>query len=111
MAWAGTAQFKCNLNYLCNVKISRATLPKNKQVKLFFFLSKLLFVYRDRGREAERGRGLLTGCLLHVPQPGTWPTAQACSLTWNQTGDLSLRRMTSNPLSLASQGKSTHFLL
>ena len=40
---------------------------------------------------------------LASPQPGSWPTTQACALTGNQTGDLSFHRTVLNPLSHTSQ--------
>ena len=45
---------------------------------------------------------------LTHPQPGTWPTTQACALTGNRTGSLSVCRMTPTQLSHTSQG---YFLL
>ena len=44
----------------------------------------------------ERNTHLLP--LAH-PQPGTWPILQACALTGNRTGDLSVHRPALNPLS------------
>ena len=40
-------------------------------------------------------------------QPGTWPTTQACALTGNRTGELSVCRPALNPLSHNSQGSTT----
>ena len=42
-------------------------------------------------------------------QLGTWPTTQACALTENRTGDLSVCEMTPNPLSHTSEGKILFF--
>ena len=42
---------------------------------------------------------------LACPQLGTWPATQACALTRNQTGDLSVHRPTLNPPSHTRQGK------
>ena len=36
----------------------------------------------------------------HTPQPGTWPTTQACALTGNRTNN----PLILNPLSHTSQG-------
>ena len=55
------------------------------------------------GREKERKRNI-DQLLLPCPQLGTWPTTQACALTRNQTGKLSVCGTTSNPLSDTSQG-------
>ena len=48
---------------------------------------------------------------LARPQLGTWPTTQACALTENQTGDLSMSRSALNPLSHASRGRKNYFSL
>ena len=41
---------------------------------------------------------------LVCPLLRTWPAAQACALTGNQTSDPLVRRLTLNPLSRTSQG-------
>ena len=48
--------------------------------------------------------------LVHPPNPptGTWLETQACALTRNQRGDLSVCRTTSNPLCHTSQGYLVH---
>ena len=46
--------------------------------------------------------------LIH-PQPGAWPTAQACALTGNQTGDLWVCEMMHNPPGHTSQGNFSSF--
>ena len=52
----------------------------------FLFL-KILFIFR--GKERERNIDVLEKRWLTAfctrPQPGTWPTTQACALTWNWT--------------------------
>ena len=63
----------------------------------------ILFIFfrekrREGGREGEKHR-----CVE------TWPTTQACSLTWNQTCGLLLFRTMPNLLSYASQGSSFSF--
>ena len=46
------------------------------------------FIFRERGREGERGRETsMCGCLSHAPNWGTRSATQACALTGNQTGD------------------------
>ena len=70
-----------------------------------------LFIYfleRGEGWEKEKERYINHLPLSH-PQLGTWPTTQACALTGNQTGNLSVQRLALNPLSHASQGKNTTF--
>ena len=50
--------------------------------KLVHLKYRILFIFRERGREGERerekrqcARETLIGCLSHGPQPGTWPAA------------------------------------
>ena len=60
-------------------------------VKCFFIDS------RKRGREGEKHRcerETPNSCLLPTPLPGTKPATQACALTRNWTGNLSVCRMT-----------------
>ena len=76
--------------------------------KLFFF--KILFIFREMGREEERGRNIEVRerCIKQVPlvhpHPGTGPTTQACALTGNRTGDLPLCGKMPNQLSPTAQG-------
>ena len=49
----------------------------------FFFLRLYLFIFRERGREAERERNIDVWLPLLHPVLGTWPTTQACALTGN----------------------------
>ena len=46
---------------------------------------------------------------LAHPQPGAWPTTQACALTGNQTSNPSVSRQALNPLSHTSQGSLATF--
>ena len=52
--------------------------------------------------EGEREGGNINVWLR--PLLGTWPTTQACTLTWNRTSILLIHRMAVNPLSHTSQG-------
>ena len=71
------------------------------------FLRFYLFIFSQRGREGKRGRETsMCGCLSR-PLLGTWPTAQACALTGNQTGDPLIHRLALNPLSHTNQGSFT----
>ena len=76
----------------------------------YFFFFKILFIFRERGKEGGRGketrcvRETSIGCLSHVPNQEAWPATKACSLTGNQTSDLSVHRLVLNPLSHTSQG-------
>ena len=79
--------------------------------KFILFLRFYLFIFRGRGREGggegrekERERNMNMWLPLAHPQPGTWPTTQACALTGNQTGSLLVRRLVFNPLNHTSQG-------
>ena len=73
-----------------------------------FFKQFYLFLFLDRGEGREKEREININQLL-LPQPWTWPATQACVLTRNQTGDLSVCRMTPNPLSHTSQSPRTCF--
>ena len=66
-------------------------------------------IFLERGGEREKHRCARGWLLLTYPQLGTWPTTQACALTGNRTGDLSVCRQALNPLSLTSQGTSVFF--
>ena len=72
---------------------------------LFKKKKKILFIFRERGREGEGERNIKVWLPLRCPLLETWPTTQACALTGNQTGDPLVRRPTLNPLSHTSQGK------
>ena len=72
----------------------------------------MLIDFRERGREGERERNTdvretLIGCLLHLPQWGTKPATQACTLTWNHPATLQFITQYSNQLSHTGQGHST----
>ena len=68
-----------------------------------------LFIFRERGREGERGRETsmfernIYWLPLACPTLGTWPATQACSLTGNWTSNLSVCRPALSPLSHTSQ--------
>ena len=53
----------------------------------YFLIFLKIFIFRERGREGERGekhrcvRETLINCLSHPPNGGTWPATQACALT------------------------------
>ena len=47
---------------------------------------------------------------LPHPQPGTWPTTQACVLTRNQTSDILVPKPALNSLSHTSQGCAASWL-
>ena len=74
--------------------------------KFFSFISS-----RDKEKEGEREeekhryeRETSIGGLLYTPQLGTEPATQACAQLGNQTLDLSVCRMTLNPLSGTGHG-------
>ena len=58
---------------------------------LFLFFRFYLFTFRW-GRKGERERNISVWLPLVHPQLGTWPAPQACALTGNPTGDLSVLR-------------------
>lgn len=56
------------------------------QVFLFFKIllkKKIVFIFREEGREEERERNINVLVLLHNPPLGTRPITQACALTRN----------------------------
>ena len=66
-----------------------------------------LFIFereRERGEGRKRGRETSTSGYLSSPLMGTWPAAQACALTGNQTSDPFVHRLALNPLHHTSQG-------
>ena len=74
-------------------------------ILFYFILFYFIFLERGQGRQKEGEkhwcvREKSIGCLLHAPQPETWLATQACVLT----SDLSVCRMTPNPLNHTSQG-------
>ena len=73
-----------------------------KIIYLFLFLKDFIYFFLERGKERERN--IYVWLLLTHPLLGTWPTTQACVLTGNRTGDLSILRPALNPPSHTSQG-------
>ena len=76
-------------------------------------LPKILFIFfQGEGKEGDekgekhrcRWGRYINWLPLTCPHPGTWPTAQACALTRNQTSDLSVHRPALSPLSHINQG-------
>ena len=73
----------------------------------FLIFLNILFMYFYTGKEREKGRERNISVWLPLEHPllGTWPTAQACALTGNQTFNPLVRRPVLNPLSHTSQGR------
>ena len=65
-----------------------------------------LFLQRGEGKEKERERNINMWLPLARPQLRTWPAAQACDRTGNQTCD----PLVHSPLSHTSQGSFSFFL-
>ena len=63
-------------------------------------------MFTKRGRQGERGRDTSIGYILHDPQLRTWPATQTCALTGNQTGNLLVCGLMSNPVNHTSQGSN-----
>ena len=92
--------------------------PSDRALWMTDFLLFFKFIFRERRREGEK-EGEKYGCIkeninwlsLAHPHLGTWPTTQACTLTGNQTHDLSIHRPVLNPLSHTSQGWVGDFML
>ena len=75
------------------------------------FFKKILFIFRERGREGER-EGEKHQCVVASctpPNQGPGPRTQACALTGNQTNNLSVCRLVLNPLSHNSQSSNFVF--
>ena len=70
----------------------------------YFFKEFYLFIFRERGGEKEWERNISVWLPLVCPLLGTWPAAQACVLTGNQTSDLLVHRLVLSPLSHTGQG-------
>ena len=47
------------------------------------FVFKILFIFRERGREGERKGNTDVWLPLQCPLLGTWPATQECTLTGN----------------------------
>ena len=75
--------------------------------KVFFFF-KILFIFRQRGREGEREGEKYQCVILPLTHPplGTWLATQVCALTGNQTGNTLVQRLALSPLSHTSQGST-----
>ena len=92
--------------------LGSAGLPHlSKLFTLSFFFPKILFIFRERGREGEREgekhwcvRETSISCLSHA-QPRTWPATQVCALTGNQTSDLLVWGTMLNPWTTPARAK------
>ena len=70
---------------------------------LIFIYFKILFIFRERARERERGRETsVCGCLSRAPIQGMWSATQICAFTGNQTSDPLVRRPVLNLRSYTS---------
>ena len=69
-----------------------------------YFCKDFSYLFLERGEGREKERETSDQLLLVQPQMGTWPAAQVCALTGDQTGDLSVHRLMLNQLSHSSQG-------
>ena len=78
---------------------------------LFIVFLKILFIFREMGREGEREGEKYQSVVASRMYPllGTGPATQVCALTGNQTGDSLVHRPTFNPLSYTSQAKKVLF--
>ena len=81
---------------------------KSLLYRLYLFL-KRFYLDRGEGKEKEREGNIDVQekhqrLPLTCPHLGTWLTAQAYALTWNQTGDHLVGSLVLNPLSHTSQG-------
>ena len=80
-----------HLSYLFLVEVIKSQMhslrdPGNRgstDMEGFFFFFKILFIFRERGREGERERNINVWLPLECPLLSTWPATQACALTGN----------------------------
>ena len=96
--------------YILNIKdLIRYILCKFSSIPQVVFFLKILFIFREKGREGERERNINVW-LPPPPLPlGTWPATQACALTGNWTSHPLVRRPALSPLSHTSQGTGCVF--
>ena len=95
----------------------RLTVPHLLQMRAQMYISSesffrkgfYLFIFRQRGREGERKGEKHWSVASCRPQTRNQILTPGMCSDQNQTGDLSLRRMTPNPLSHAGQGFSEPF--
>ena len=64
---------------------------------------------RKRGRQTSTYERYIDQLPLTCPQLGTWPATQACAMTRNPTGVLSVCKPAHKPLSNTSQGCNAIF--
>ena len=75
------------------------------------FKKDLIYLFSERREGREKGRERSFDPLpLTRPQPGTWPSTQACALRGDGTGDLLVHRLVLSPLSHTSQGTTWQLL-
>ena len=74
-----------------------------------FFQRFYLFIFRERGREEDRGRNINVWLPLTCPLLGTWPATQACALTGNWISDSFVSRLALNPLSTPARALRIFF--
>ena len=96
--------FMCFLSHLCIIfgKISMQILHPF----LIFFKRLYLFIcFCERGRKGEKEGEKYRLVASRIPPTRNLACNQACTLTGNQTSDLTIHRPVLNPLSYTSQGK------
>ena len=71
---------------------------RHAQRAMHFTFLKILFIFRERGKEGEREGNIHVWLPLVCPLLEIWPATQACALTGNWTGDPLVSRPALNPL-------------
>ena len=65
-----------------------------------------MFREGEKRRETSMCERNIDWLLFTRPLLGTWPATQACAMTGNRTGNLSVHRPALNPLSHTRQGSN-----
>ena len=76
-----------------SVVIHFSTSINISHIYYFLFTEGFIYLLLERGEGREKEENIHWLPLTH-PQLGAWPATQARALTWNQTSDLSVGRMT-----------------
>ena len=91
----------------CKKGLCNEVIPKHSYH--WIFLKDFIYLFLQKGREKERERNINAWLPLMHPTLGTWPEAQASTLTGNWTSNTLVRKPTLSPLSHTSPGTTELF--